>query len=167
MLTKVIRKRIDPHALYGVILNDRASALLVVHQERDLQFDGVIVIRRKDVTQLLDRTSRTHERVMRKEKLWVSPPRWVKRLPTASWGVLLKAMTGRLVILENERSSEFWLGELMAVSATHADISCLDAELRWTGVQRVPLRAVTLAKFLDRYSTLLGKHAAPNPWVKR
>ena len=49
MLVTIERKRLDPHRLYGVIVNE-SEQLICLHREVDFQLDGYVFIRKKDIT---------------------------------------------------------------------------------------------------------------------
>jgi hypothetical protein len=109
------RKKVDPHRMYGVVVAE-SDELLLLQQEYDFEFDGYVVVRKKDISRL-ERTegNKYGEKLMRKEGLWKKPPAKLKKLPLASWKTLLEQFVGKVVILENERKDQFYIGPIVDI----------------------------------------------------
>ncbi len=86
MLVTIERKRLGPHRLYGVIVNE-SEQLICLHREVDFQLDGYVFIRKKDITSHMCYTPshKYTEALMRKEGFWLKPDRFVQRLNIDSW----------------------------------------------------------------------------------
>jgi hypothetical protein len=157
MLT-VERRRIDPHCLYGVVVG-QSDPLILLHQEYDFQFDGYSVIRRKDISKSFSSDSNDYcAALMKKEGRWEDAPRRIKKLPLDSWASLLSRFVGKVVILRNERSDDFYIGPVEEITATGVVIRNFDGCGEWTGNERVPFSNITRMTFADRYSTTHQKY---------
>jgi hypothetical protein len=154
----VERKRIDPHRLYGVIVA-QSDALILLHEECDLQFDGYSVIRHKDISKSFSSDSNDYcAKLMRKEGRWPHVPRRIKKLPLDSWPSLLSRFVSKVVILENERTDEFHIGRVVEITETGVVVRNFDGCGEWMGNERVPFSKITRMKFGDRYSTTHEKY---------
>lgn len=154
----VERKRIDPHRLYGAVVGE-SPHLILLHEQVDFLFDGYTVIRRKDIARSFTSESNDYiARIMKKEGRWERVPRWVKKLPLDSWADLLQQFVGKVVILENERTDDFYIGPVMESSSTSVRIHYFDGCGDWGEVERVPFSKITRMKFGDRYSTTHAKY---------
>ena len=161
MLVTIERKRLDPHRLYGVIVNE-SEQLLCLHREVDFQLDGYVFIRKKDITnRMCDTPSHQYtEALMRKEGFWLKPDRFVQRLNIESWETTITSLIGKPVLLENEnKSAHCWVGIVDACIRTIATIHCFDG----VGVfdddaDRIPLRSLTSIQYGDRYTQTHYKH---------
>jgi hypothetical protein len=161
MLVTIERKRLDPHRLYGVIVNE-SERLICLHREIDFQLDGYVFIRKKDITsRTFDTPSLKYsEALMRKEGLWLKPDRFVRQLDIESWETTVTALIGKPVMVENEnKSAHTWVGIVDACTRTIATVHCFDG----LGVfdddpDRIPLRSVTSIQYGDRYTQTHYKH---------
>ena len=161
MLVTIERKRLDPHRLYGVIVNE-SEQLICLHREIDFQFDGYVFIRKKDITsRTCDTPSHKYtEALMRKEGFWLKPDRFVRQLGIESWQSTVTALIGKPVMVENEnKSGHTWIGIVDACTRTMATVHCFDG----LGVfdddaDRISLRSVTSIQYGDRYTQTHYKH---------
>jgi hypothetical protein len=161
MLVTIERKRLDPHQLYGVIVNE-SEQLICLHREIDFQLDGYVFIRKKDITsRTFDTPSLKYsEALMRKEGFWLKPDRFVRQLDIESWETTVTALIGKPVMVENEnKSAHTWVGIVDACTRTIATVHCFDG----LGVfdddaDRIPLRSVTSIQYGDRYTQTHYKH---------
>ena len=164
MLVTIERKRIDPHRLYGVIVNE-SEQLLCLHREADFQLDGYVFIRKKDITSCtFDTPSHKYcEALMRKEGFWAKPDRFVKQLDIQSWETTITALIGKPVLVENEnRSAHCWVGIVDACTRTTATVHCFDGLGVFDDVaDRIPLRSVTSIQYGDRYTQTHYKYLKP------
>jgi hypothetical protein len=158
-LVTIEREGLDPHHCYGMVIA-RSPKLLLFHQEINFQFDGYMVIRVRDITRCESSDSNDYtERLMRRERLWESVPRWIRSLPESGWPELIGAMVGKVVILEDEsENEEFWIGPILEARARYARLHWFDSLGRFRDVERVPYRRITSMKFGDRYSTIHAKY---------
>jgi hypothetical protein len=157
-LVTIERKRLDLNRLYGVIVA-RSSALLLLHQEYDFQFDGYCVIRTRDIT--LCNTSESNDycqRLMRSEGLWKQAPSWVKKLSIGGWPELLADLVGRVVILEDESRGNFYVGPVLETGSKHVRLHYFDGCGRLGTVEKLAYSRITTARFGDRYSTIHAKY---------
>jgi len=157
------RRRIDSNRLYGAIVSESES-LILIQYEYDFEFDGYVVIRRRDVTKSTTSDSNRYcERLMRKEGLWKLPPKAVRAIPVENWTVLLSTLVGQVVIIENERKGDFWIGPVIECGPRFALIHHFDGCGCWKGIERIGLASITLVRFGDRYSTIHSRHLPPQP----
>ena len=158
-ITTVERKRIDPHRLYGVVVGE-SDMLMLLHQENNFLFDGYMVVRKRDITKVGSSLANNYcVRLMKKEGLWEKVPRSIEKLPLDSWADLLAKFVGKVVILENERTGNFYIGPIQEITKTGVVIR----EFWPDGVQchsntRVPFSKITSMTFGDRYSTIHAKY---------
>jgi hypothetical protein len=154
----VERERIDPNGLYGVVVG-QSDALILLHEEYDLQFDGYSVVRRKDISKSYSSDSNDYcAKLMKKEGRWEQVPPRIKKLPLDCWANLLRRFVGRVVILENERTDEFHIGAVEEILETGVVVRTFDGCGEWTGNERVPFSKITRMKFGDRYSATHEKY---------
>jgi hypothetical protein len=125
----------------------------------DFQFDGYSVMRTKDITFCNSSESNDYsQRVMRREGLWNTAPRWVRRLSIGGWPELLADLVDKVIILEDEVRGNFHIGPLLEARAKHAAIHYFDGCGRLQDVEKVPYSRITLVRFGDRYSTIHAKY---------
>jgi hypothetical protein len=157
------RRRIDPHRLYGLIVSE-SRLLILIQQEYNFQFDGYMVIRRRDISKSYSSDSNSYcERLTRKEGLWKNPPKKIRSLPLDDWRTLLTSLTGKPVIIENERKGDFYIGPVVACEDHSVVIHYFDACGAWQNVERVPYREITSVRFGDRYSTIHYRNLPQRP----
>jgi hypothetical protein len=157
------RKRINSKSIYGVIVAE-SSSLILIHYEDDFQFDGYMVMRRRDVSKWY--TSETNaycEKLMRKEGSWKNPPKAIRSLPLDDWRTLLTALIGKFVIIENERTEDYYIGPVVACEKSFAKIHFFNSCGEWWDLERVPYRGITSMYFGDRYSIIHSRHLPPRP----
>ena len=163
MLHTIERRRIDANRLYGLVVSE-SDTLLLMQREYDFAFDGYVVVRKRDVTKAYSSKGNAYcQKLMRKEGLWRVAPKWVRSLPLNSWEALFGALTGKVVVLENERSGDFWIGPVIEVGARSVLVHYFDSSGGWMSLERVPYRGITAVQFGDRYSTIHAKHLPPRP----
>ncbi len=163
MLNRFERKKISEVIIRGTIVTESEN-LILIHQVDDFQFDGFIVLRKRDLT--LAGTSdweRYYEKLIRKEKLWQNPPKSVRSLPLDDWRALLTAFIGKTVIVENERKEDFLLGPVVSCDERAVNLHQFDAAGAWENVERMLYRDITCVQFGDRYSTIYARHQSPRP----
>jgi hypothetical protein len=95
---------------------------------------------------------------MRKEGLWKNPAKAIRSLPLSNWRSLLAALSGKLVIIENEQKGDFFIGPVVDCSSRAAAIHCFDGCGKWQEIERVPYRAITSVEFGNRYIRVHGRH---------
>ena len=157
------RRRIDPDRLYGLIVSESHS-LILIQQEYDFEFDGYVVIRRRDVSKSYTSDSNTYcERLMRKEKLWKNPPKSIRSLPLDDWRTLLTSLIGKPVTVENERKEDFYIGPIVECADHSVLIHYFDGCGQWKDIERIPYREITVVKFGNRYTTIHSRHQPPRP----
>jgi len=162
-LVTIERKRIEDKRFYGVIVAQSPN-LTLLHHEYDFQFDGYRVLRTKDITLCESSESdRYGKALMKREGLWQSPPRWVRKLPVGSWPELIASFIDKVVILEDEKREDFYIGPIREVRPRHALIHYFDGCGRLGDVEKVAYGRITNMHFGDRYSTIHAKYlSAPS-----
>jgi hypothetical protein len=157
-LVTIERKKLDPYRVYGVIVA-QSPALTLLHRMDDFQFDGYLVMRTNDLTRCDSSESDDYcESLMRREGLWETVPRWVKKLRIGGWHELLDDLVGKVVILEDEVRQSFHVGPLLAAQAKQAAIHYFDGCGRLQDVEKVAYGRITSVQFGDRYSTIHAKY---------
>jgi hypothetical protein len=157
-LVTIERERLDPNNRYGVIVS-QSESLTLLHDNYDFQFDGYCVIRNRDITCCDSSESNNYcERLMRREGLWESVPRWVKKLPIAGWPELVAALIGTVVILEDEVRERFLIGPLVEAQTRHAAIHHFDSCGTPQKLEKISYTRITSMTFGDRYSTIHAKY---------
>jgi hypothetical protein len=157
------RRQIDPNRLYGLVVAESKS-LILIQRECDFQFDGYVVIRRRDISKSYSSDSNSYsEHLMRKEGLWKNPSKAIRSLPLNGWRALLTSLTGKPVVIENERKGDFYIGPVVACEDHSVLIHYFDGCGQWQKVERVQYRGITLVQFGNRYSTIHYRHLPPQP----
>ena len=152
------RKPIDPNRLYGLIVSESES-LILIQKEYDFEFDGFMVLRSRDITKQYTSDSNSYcEGIMREEGLWKDPPQWVCSIPLSDWRSVLTALSGKPVVIENERKGDFYIGPVVACEDHSVLIHFFDACGQWQKIERVQYRTITSVKFGDRYSMIHYRH---------
>jgi hypothetical protein len=163
MLYTFERRQIDPNRLHGLVVSE-SKTLILIQYEYDFQFDGYMVIRRRDVSKLYSPDSNSYcERLMRKEGLWKNPPNAIRSLPLKDWRTLLTSQIGKPVVIENERKGDIYIGPVIACEDHSVVIHYFDSCGKWQKVERVQYRGITSVKFGDRYSTIHFRYLSPQP----
>jgi hypothetical protein len=157
------RGRIDPNRLYGLVVSE-SSSLILIQREYDFEFDGYMVIRRRDVSKSYSSDSNAYcERLMRKEGLWKNPPKAVRSLPLDDWRTLLTSISGKTVIVENEKNDDFCIGPVVACEHRCVAVHYFNGCGEWQEIERIPYRDITRVQFGDRYSTVHNRHLPSRP----
>ena len=160
MLVTIERSKIDSQPLYGITVAE-SNLLICLQREVDFEFDGYVFIRKRDITDRIEGTEsqKYHERLMRKEGLWQAPSRFAKNLPLGNWHELLLSLTGKPVLIANERKGDCWIGILKSSTTATTTMHCFDAMgfFDETSVP-IPLRSITSVQFGDRYTSIHFKH---------
>jgi hypothetical protein len=163
MLHTFERRRITDHRLYGLVVSESTS-LILIQELVDFLFDGYTVIRRRDVSKSYSSESNAYdERIMRKEGLWKNPPKAIRLLPLDDWHRLLASLGNKTVIIENERKDDFCIGPIVACEEHSVLIHYFDGCGKWKKIERVPYREITCVHFGDRYSTTHSRYLPPRP----
>ena len=163
MLYTIERGRITPHRLYGLLVSE-SDSLLLLRREDDFLFDGYAVVRKRDVTKAYSSEANAYcQKLMRKEGVWRTPPKSIRSLPLDSWEALFRALSGKVVVLENERKEDFWIGPIIQQDVRWVFIHYFDSTGDWMRLERVPYRVLTVLRFGDRYSTIHAKYLPPRP----
>jgi hypothetical protein len=163
MLCTFERKKIDPDCLYGVVVAESDSRILV-QEVYDFEFDGYVVVRRRDVTRSCSSDSNAYcEKLMRKDGLWRSPTKFARSLPLADWRTLLKKLMNRAASIENERQGTFYIGSIIKCDIRGVSIYHFDACGKWQNIERMPYRLITMVQFGNRYIDVHSRHLSPRP----
>ena len=132
---------------------------MLLHRTYDLQFDGYLAMRTNDITLCNSSESDEYCRtLMRREGLWETAARWVRKLSIEGWPDLLAGLVGKVVILEDEVRESFHIGPLLEAGAEHAKVHYFDGCGRLQEVQKVAYSRITSLQFGDRYSTIHAKY---------
>lgn len=163
MLQTFERRKIDSDRLDGLVVSE-SDTLVLIQRAYDFEFDGYIVIRRRDISKSFVGDSNAYcERLMRKEGLWRTPTQAVRSLPLADWQALLSALSGKTVIIENERKGDFFIGPIVSCDVRSAMVHYFDPCGQWREIERVPYRTITSVQFGSRYVTIHRRHLPPRP----
>lgn len=163
MFVTIERSRIDPHRLYGLIVAE-SDTIVAIQRECDFQFDGFIFIRKRDITKRIEgtETQRYHASLMRKEGLWKTPPKSIKKLPIDSWANLVISLVDKPVMIVNERKGDCWVGVLKGCTKSAALIHYFNpVGVFDEDVDKVPFRSITSLQFGDRYTSTHFKYLKP------
>jgi hypothetical protein len=163
MLHTFERRKIDPHRLYGAIVAE-SEELLLIQRMYDFDFDGYMVIRRRDITKSYSSDSDAYcEQLMRDEGLWKTPTKAVRALPLSDWQTLLTALRDKPVVIENERKGDFFIGPILECEAKTVTIHHFDGCGEWQKPERLSYRAITSVQFGSRYIMVHSRHLPPRP----
>ena len=163
MIVTIERLKVDPNRLYGVVVGE-SDKLILIQREYDFQFDGYIAIRRRDITKSYTSESNQYcAGLMKKDGLWKTPTKAARTLPLADWQTLLGALVGQPVIIENERTGDFFIGPVVDGTARSVRICNFDGCGRWQKFERVPYRSITSVQFGSRYITVHSRHLPSLP----
>ncbi len=157
--TIVRRPSISHQKFYGICVNE-SERLALYHQESDFLFDGFCLFPTKDIARR-DRTPGNQRslRLSRAEKLLPKTPPWVRRIDLISIRSALESIgTRRVVIIENERIPDYWIGVLVAIGKTSCRIRHFDMLGKWMGVFNIPYRQITVIKVHSRYQRIHAKY---------
>lgn len=159
MIRTFERRKIEPNRFHGVVVSE-SDALIMIHLEEDFDFNnGYIVIRRKDVSKsYLSESNDYCEKLIRQEGLWKRPSKVVRMLPLADWKSLMTALSGKIVIIENERKRDFLIGPIVACDDKSASIHYFNGCGQWQEIERVPYRSITAVKIGSRYANIHSRH---------
>jgi len=159
MLTTIRREKIDPNAMYGLVISE-SKRLLLLAKECDLQFDGFAVIRKGDITERIITDSNKYcSALMKKEGNWAKIPPCVKRLNVSTWDTLISGIKSDVIILEDERKNgDFYIGPVIGMTKTNVTLNWFDGVGAWGTPDKVPFKKITICKFLDRYSPTHAKY---------
>lgn len=155
------RSRIDQQPIHGVIVKE-SDRLVLMHRMMDFFFDGMLVVRQKDITNRTTGSScqQRYENIMRAEGLWKSTSRFITNLPVSDWKDLLRSLARKPVLIENEKKSSSWFGVVESCSEKETSLRCFDSlGVFDDNLTRIPYRIITAIQFGDRYTQLQFKYA--------
>jgi len=159
MITTIVRNRIDSNKLYGYVIME-SDSLLMIAKEVDFQFDGFKIIRKRDITnrEITD-TNKYCARIMKLEKCWVKIPSFVKSIDLSDWKTALSGIRSDVVILHNEKlDGGFYIGPILTLNTKNVDIGWFDGTGKWGEPDRIPYSKITACDFMDRYSSIHSKY---------
>ena len=163
MIQTFERRGIDSDAMHGVIVAE-SDDLILLQYANDFEFDGYQVIRRRDVTQTVESPSNSYwTQLMKKEGLWKSPTKAVRKIPVDNWKTVFNALIGTLVIIECERKGDFCIGPIIECDDRAVTVHHFDGIGEWQQIERVPYHSITLVQFDNRYINVHGRHLPPRP----
>jgi hypothetical protein len=140
---------VDPYIHEGVIVSQSRN-LVQLHKIHDFQFDGYVVVSRKDITKTSPEDSYC-EKLIRKAKLWKNPSKQARELPVNSWGSLFKALSKEIVIVENERKGIFYIGEIAKIKKDQVVIRHFDLLGEWQDEYAIGYKHITQVIYGCRY----------------
>jgi hypothetical protein len=158
---EIERSKIDDSPIFGVVLKE-SDNLLMIHREVDFFFDGIMVVRRKDISKRTVGSARMvrYEKIFREEGLRNPPGRFVNGLDVTGWKEFLEALVGKPVLVENEKDDLCWLGVVENCSDKEVTLRCFDSLGVYNAQStRIPYRKITSAQFGDRYTQLQFKYS--------
>jgi hypothetical protein len=164
-ITTIERKKITPDKLGGVILAE-SDELMLLREVADFHFDGFVVIRQKDITKKHQpKHNLFHEKLMKKDGKWylgdIGHYLWKVKTPRnaiSSWKELLTNLICEIVIIEDERKEDFYLGLVREVSDKTVTIDYIDTMAKICKSCKIPFKSITQVIFDDEYSTTLARH---------
>lgn len=162
-LVSIRRDRCDELSIQGFVLHF-SEALVLVQQIYDFHLDGLLLLRRADITSLHETdTDRFHKRLLREEGLLGRVP-FGLRPPVSSYDVYLRSLPeNALVILENElaEEKEFTIGIPISVRDSEASLCCFDGAGNWQDeLVSVNLDQITMCSVETNYTRFYARHFA-------
>jgi len=152
--------------LYPTAMSD---SLIIGHSENDFVFNGLRVLRLRDITWADTRDNDgVYEQILRAEGMLdalIDP-----KLDISGWQSLFDGLLGRpeLVILERESlhedREEFNIGKVCKVTPRAVYIQYFDAFGKWEEtLRRIPYTAITSVTLNSRYTEVFQRHLPPPP----
>ena len=149
--------------LSGFILG-MSSHILLLQLNNEFMLDGYAVIRLDDFDSVRHSSyERTHQKIFKAEGLLSAGYGFDRPLPLTSWTALLKALKAYdlHVIVENINNDalDFWIGPIKRVSEKAVTIHNYNPDGQLDDKPTtIPLEAISVLKFGDRYSTIFRKY---------
>jgi len=160
-VSAIERPKLDESPIYGVVIKE-SSSLMMVHREVDFAFDGIVVVKKADISRVTtdDIRQRRYRMIMRTEGLWKSPGRSINLLPLTDWKVLLEALIGKPMLIEDEKKHTTWFGVVDGCDDKQVSLRCFDC----LGVYdeapvSIAFKVITSIQFGDRYTQLQYKYS--------
>ena len=130
-LISVRRDQIDPRSIQGFVV-DFSAELVLLRYVHDFRFDGLLIIRRRDITSAkVDATNRLQREMMELDGQ-INETVFTVDLPIESYSALLASLPEyEIVILEDEHEGEFLIGTMHDVSEDVISINYFNGAGDW------------------------------------
>lgn len=146
----------DKDAYDGIVVSDK-SEFIVINQERDLEFDGIVFLQKKDIVKIRDgKYEKCANKIIRQngeiEKL--SAPDWIAECDTIK--DVIKTLKSKDIwpaveIIDNEKSGSFYLGPIIATGKKIFQLYCYDAAGKWESIYKLPYDEIFRIEFDSKY----------------
>ena len=145
----------DKYSYDGIVSHIRPD-YIVIHNECNFEFDGLVVIRRKSITKCSDRTYDTHNKVLLHSGQLgkLKTPTWLDDCSTFQdiFAQLKRRRIWPAVEMVEKKDSWFLIGPITHVEEKGSDIRCYDGQGKWEDVYPINYRYLHNITFGDSYS---------------
>jgi hypothetical protein len=154
-LVSIRRQDVDDYGIQGFLVG-MSDALLAVEYVYDFQIDGIMVLRRSDITEVRrTATDEFQERLLKKEG--IRPGSQMPAVPELNgWGALIGQLSEHypLMILERELgpSPEFAIGRSVRITAAQVEFQSFSGTGKWAPKnERLKFSQLTCLQVNTRY----------------
>jgi hypothetical protein len=162
-LVSVRRTGVDPNSIQGFVvgLSEHLVALEYVH---DFQIDGLLVLRRSDITDVRrKKTDEFQQALLKQEGITVGAQTPKQPLQLQSWQTVITQLSTLfpIMILERELRPEptFSIGRVLKATAVQLEFRSFSGTARWyTKVERLKYAHLTALRVNARYANFYQRH---------
>ncbi|MBL8264627.1 MAG: hypothetical protein JNM58_19605 [Xanthomonadaceae bacterium] len=164
-LVSVRRQDIDDYGVQGFLVG-LSEALLALEHVYDFQVDGILVLRRSDITEVkCTATDAFQESLMKREGI-VPGSQAPSPLALETWRALIEQLAGShpFLALEQELGPEpqLSIGRVVSVEAQHVEFQCFSGTGKWQSKpDRIKYAHLTSAQANTRYLRFYQRHLLP------
>lgn len=160
------RRDVDDHGIQGFLVG-LSEDLLAIEYVYDFQIDGLMVLRRSDITEVRrTATDEFQERLLKQEGIRPGSQTPMP-LDLDSWGQLIRQLSGHypLMILERELgpSPEFAIGCPIRATAAQVEFQSFSGTGKWSSkTERLKYSQLTCLQVNTRYLSFYQRHFERN-----
>ncbi|MCW5649005.1 MAG: hypothetical protein KIS62_04605 [Ramlibacter sp.] len=166
-LVSIRRRDVDDYGVQGFMVG-MSENLLAIEYVYDFQIDGIMILRRSDITEVKQTgTDKFQERLLKKEGI---QPGMQEPIPleVENWKAVIQQACLRypLVILERELgpSPKFAIGRVQRRTSAHVELRTFTGTGKWsTETERLKYSQITCLQANTRYLGFYQRHFERDP----
>lgn len=155
----------------GIVLH-YSSELVIIHELRDFQFDGIVAINRKKISKIRDGEFEACENNIIRDSGTIkelSKIQWIKKKDTFRDLIseIMKKKIWPAVEMASKKSNGFYVGPITSVKQNMFSLFCYDAKGKWENEYDLEYNRIGKVEFKSRYTDFFNDFMKrKNPFSK-